>query len=166
MTWNSWSLYTIELLMKFYKLLRSTYKFPYTIGKNLIIKQTTFFTQYYNVFKNCKNMKRKSTTYSSSFVDSLTHWRPGNTIFYFNKLNRRIKSQKSCKNRDEETIRRILGTLCSSHNLKWYKLIAKNWNKILFNRLILLDKKLPYSKKTLVFQKKKEKEIGRLCGTS
>lgn len=50
MTRISWSLYIIELLIKFYKLLRSTYKFPYTIGTNLLIKQTTFFTQYYNVF--------------------------------------------------------------------------------------------------------------------
>lgn len=109
-------------------------------------------------------MKRKFTTYSSSFVDSLTHWRPGNTTVYFNKSNHRIKSQKAWKNRDEEIIRRILGTLCNSRNVKkkknsirWYKLIAKNWNKILLNRLILLVKKLLYSKKNPGFLKKKKK---------
>lgn len=53
--------------MKFYKLLRSTYKFPYTIETNLIIKQTTFFTQYYNVF-DVKLQKYETEVYYLQLV--------------------------------------------------------------------------------------------------
>lgn len=53
--------------MKFYKLLRSTYKFLYTIRTNLIIKQTTFFTQYYNVF-NVKLQKYETEVYYLQLV--------------------------------------------------------------------------------------------------